>query len=221
VAFQYKLLPVWAGRHVSRVYFWPTLPITLLRSWMAGKGLWCAVDDTLVLGVAPLALLGHPGSLYRLGVRGVVNMTYEFSGPEFEYERRQMKQLRLPTVDHEEPRLEDLKEAVQFIEGFRKRGERVYVHCKAGHGRAGAVALAWLAFARSQGSEEQLRELNAELLARRRVRKGLHQQPNVRAFGRWVRDSGRRGPVAAPGGEGRGGEVEMAVRQRFGEPRPI
>jgi len=87
--------------------------------------------------------------------------------------------------------LEDLKRACNFIEGYRAQGAKVYVHCKAGHGRGGAVALAWMAFSRGPGVDEAgLRALNEELLAKRRVRKALHEQPNIRALAAWVRGTG-------------------------------
>ena len=83
---------------------------------------------------------------------------------EASYDRLEISQLRLPTVDHYEPSLDDilkahgmgtlpghwretvallqssdlfpqLPQAVAFIDEFRKRGQKVYVHCKAGHQR--------------------------------------------------------------------------------------
>merc|ERR1719367_795088 len=140
-----------------------------------------------MLGVAPVALLGHPGQLHRTGVRGVVNMQDEYAGPEEEYEKLGIKQLWLPTLDHVEPSLEDLKAACLFIEKFRQRGERVYIHCKAGHGRGAAAAFAWLAYSREVSSEEDLRLLNEELLSKRRVRRSLHEQPNLRGIAEWIR----------------------------------
>jgi atypical dual specificity phosphatase len=88
--------------------------------------------------------MGHPDKLYKLGVRGVINMCYEYSGPTFQYNRLGMKQLRLPTVDHFEPSASQLQEAMAFIKDYQKKGEKVYVHCKAGHGRAAAVAMCWM-----------------------------------------------------------------------------
>lgn len=37
--------------------------------------------------------------------------------------------------DHFEPELADYVRGVDFIKKFHERGERVLVHCKAGHGR--------------------------------------------------------------------------------------
>jgi len=185
VAFQKKLLPEELARIVSRLYFWPTVPLTILKSWRKGKGLWCAVDDTVVLGVAPVCP-GQPGMLHSLGVRAVVNLTTEYAGPTKQYRQLQLEQLRLPTVDHHEPSLADLVRAVEFIEERRLKGHRVYVHCKAGHGRAAAVALAWLCYSRGQTCSEELAALNRELLSKRHVRPRLHLQPNLCAFAAWV-----------------------------------
>ena len=91
-----------------------------------------------------MALLGHPQALWSAGVRGVVNMCCEYSGPVAAYKDIGMKQLRLPSVDHFEPSLEYMQEAVKFIASHKKRGEKVYVHCKAGHGRAASIALCWM-----------------------------------------------------------------------------
>eukprot|EP00437_Effrenium_voratum_P033794 CAMPEP_0181471500 /NCGR_PEP_ID=MMETSP1110-20121109/39105_1 /TAXON_ID=174948 /ORGANISM="Symbiodinium sp., Strain CCMP421" /LENGTH=184 /DNA_ID=CAMNT_0023596517 /DNA_START=246 /DNA_END=800 /DNA_ORIENTATION=- len=166
------------------------MPLTLLRSWADGRGLWCKVDDTLFLGVAPLAVLGQPAQLQALGVRAVVNLCEEYAGPKAEYERLKMRQLRLPTVDHQEPATADLRKAVAFIEEQRALGHKVYVHCKAGHGRAAAVALAWLIFTRSAASEEEVRQLNLELLQKRHVRSYLYRQSNIRAFVEGVKATG-------------------------------
>jgi hypothetical protein len=71
-------------------------------------------------------------------------MCDEYSGPVNAYKKLNIRQLHLPTVDHFEPSLSQMHEAVAFIESFRQRGEKVYVHCKAGHGRAASIALVWL-----------------------------------------------------------------------------
>jgi len=185
VAFQKKLLPEEVARLVARLYFWPTVPFTILKSWIKGKGLWCAVDDTVVLGMAPVCP-SQASILHSLGVRAVVNLTTEYAGPTKQYRQLQLEQLHLPTVDHREPSLSDLVRAVEFIQEHRLRGHRVYVHCKAGHGRAAAVALAWLCYSRGQTSAEELAALNTELLSKRHVRQRLHLQPNLCAFAAWI-----------------------------------
>ena len=141
VLFQKKLLPKPLSKVVSKMFFLPTFPITAL---MRLGNYWTKLDDTLILGCAPMGIMGHPNELYKLGVRGVVNMCYEYPGPISSYDTLGMKQLYLPTVDHYEPSLEYMTQAVKFIQEHQDRGEKVYVHCKAAHGRAASIALCWM-----------------------------------------------------------------------------
>lgn len=81
-------------------------------------------------------------------------MCYEYPGPKSYYNRLGIKQLHLPTVDHFEPSLEYMKEAVAFIQEYKDRGEKVYVHCKAANGRGAAIALCWLIHTNKQTTAE-------------------------------------------------------------------
>ena len=182
VLFQKKKLPRPLTRLAARFYFWPTIPITISRLRMVPPHeYWSDVDATLLVGGAPLPppLASHVSRLSELGVTGVVNMCDEYGGPLAAYSDARIAQLRLPTVDHFEPSVRDLRRAVKFIDARSRRGERVLVHCKAGHGRSAAVALCWLLHRRPDAS---LSSLAADLGARRKVRKTLAEQPNVRAF---------------------------------------
>ena len=77
-----------------------------------------------------MGILGHPKKLYNLGVRNVINMQTEYGGPVSYYDELGIQQLRLPTVDHFEPSLEYINQAIKFIQQKKERGEKVYVHCK-------------------------------------------------------------------------------------------
>jgi atypical dual specificity phosphatase len=70
---------------------------------------------------------GHPKQLYKLGVRGVVNLCSEYNGPIDNYSELSMRQLWLPTVDHFESTTEQLIEAVKFIDQYKQRGEKVMI----------------------------------------------------------------------------------------------
>jgi len=65
-------------------------------------------------------------------------------------------------------------------------GKRVYIHCRAGHGRSSAVVIAWLIH---KNPFVDLKVLNDELLKVRTVRTYLWTQPNIRKFQDWVRSS--------------------------------
>ena len=75
------------------------------------------MDDSVLLGVAPLAILEQPEALEALGVRSVVNLCDEYLGPLKSYEELKMQQLRLPTVDHQPPPVLDLLKACATCQG--------------------------------------------------------------------------------------------------------
>lgn len=102
--FQKKLLPLPIAKVASKFYFYPTFPITAI---LRLGNYWTPVDDTVIFGCAPMGFLGHPEQLHKLGVRGVVNMCYEYPGPISSYKKLGIKQLHLATVDHTEPSVEN------------------------------------------------------------------------------------------------------------------
>lgn len=182
---QKHMLPKPLGSVVSKALFWPTLPITVSRR----IGKWTTVvDNAVVLGGAPFGFMNYPEKLHsQFRVRGVVNMCEEYQGPMKSYRRLGIEHLRLPTVDHFEPSVEDLKKAVSFIQKHESRGDRVYVHCRAGHGRSAAAVYAWLLYKEPLADPI---ELNEKMCALRNVRKSLHSQPNVNKFRTWLQEGG-------------------------------
>jgi hypothetical protein len=113
VLFQKKMLPKPVSKVVSRMFFLPTFPVTAL---LRLGNYWTVVDESVYLGCAPMAIAGHPEKMQKMGVRGVINMCYEYAGPKDAYASLGMRQLHLPVVDHFEPSLAQLQEAVAFIQ---------------------------------------------------------------------------------------------------------
>ncbi|KAL3764305.1 hypothetical protein ACHAWU_004117 [Discostella pseudostelligera] len=182
---QKHMLPMPIGKVVSKALFWPTIPITISRR----IGKWSTVvDNAVVMGGAPFGWCGYPERLSkRFNVRGVINMCDEYRGPIYSYKRLGIEHLRLPTVDHFEPSVEDLKKAVSFIQKHEHQGGRVYVHCRAGHGRSAAAVYAWLLYKEPLADPV---ELNEKLCAMRDVRKSLWKQPNINIFREWLQNGG-------------------------------
>lgn len=175
--FQKKFLPKPIARIAARIFFFPTLPLTAFSRW---GNYWTHIDNTIILGAAPLGgIFQHPKMLLNLGVKGVINLCDEYSGPKSDYLDLGIKQLRLPVVDHFEPNCEQIEEAIKFIKVFKDKGEKVYIHCKAGHGRSAAIAFCWLW---NKNPSTNLIELNSYLTSKRHVRKTLYKQKNVQAF---------------------------------------
>ena len=85
----------------------------------------CVFEHELINWFVGLLLVAE--SLSKLGVTGVVNMCYEYSGPKNSYSSLGIKQLHIPVVDHYEPSVDDLLAATEFITNHQKQGGRVYV----------------------------------------------------------------------------------------------
>ncbi|DAZ93243.1 TPA: hypothetical protein N0F65_007943 [Lagenidium giganteum] len=174
-AFQMHALPDPVARVVGRVFFYPTWPFTYMQR---RNDYWTLMDSHVFIGAAPMSFMDHVEGLYVRGVRAVVNLCDEYEGPVKQYKKRSIQQLRLPTIDHTEPTMKDIEEAMEFIERHRQQGSRVYVHCKSGNGRSAAIVFCWLLKAR------QMTPLEAQLYMseKRKVRKTLYQQPTILAY---------------------------------------
>lgn len=187
---QINLLPHFLSALISRTMFWPTLPITLSRR--IGKWSNTIVDDVVIMGGAPVGFLNIPERLSKeYGVKGVINMCAEYKGPLRKYKKLGIKQLWLPTTDHYEPSLNDMKRAVKFIKSFRDKSKgKVYIHCKAGHGRSAAIVFVWLLsnLNLDTNSSILMERLNIYLCMLRNVRKNLWKQPNINEFKSFIYD---------------------------------
>lgn len=124
IAFQKKLLSQQVTAVVAKILFWPTFPITAL---LRLNNYWTPIDDHVIIGCAPMGFLDHPLKLHKLGVRGVINLCDEYSGPQSSYDTLGMSQLRLHTVDHYESDLKQLIAGVEFIKNCKARGEKKQV----------------------------------------------------------------------------------------------
>mmetsp|Transcript_39774 Transcript_39774/g.97498 ORF Transcript_39774/g.97498 Transcript_39774/m.97498 type:complete len:215 (+) Transcript_39774:122-766(+) len=181
VVWRPDLLPAPLLWLFTRALFVPSICFNVLVYALCTRHRWYdVIDDTVVLGALPW--WWHVARLERMGVRGVVNMVAEFGGHCTQLgalERAHMRELYLPTPDYTQPSLRDLERAVAFIDEHRQRGERVYVHCKAGKGRAPSVVLCWLVARRG------LSPLAAQqyIVERRpQISKNLYLRTNIIAF---------------------------------------
>lgn len=94
-AFQKHLLPDPVARVAGRVFFYPTWPLTYLSR---RKDYWSLIDSHVLLGAAPMSFMGHAQALQARGVRAVVNLCDEYSGPLLQYRKLHITQLHLPTI---------------------------------------------------------------------------------------------------------------------------
>ena len=178
--FQKHCLSPQGNLCTSKLFMWTCIPCTICSQRCAKKGWWHKVDERVYLGAVPLKCLGHLRKLRDMGVVAVVNSMAEYKGPRAEYEALGIEQLYLPVIDHERPTYEQTVEAVEFIQRHHDAGGTIYLHCKGGHGRSGAIAFAWLLKNLKMSLEDTQKHINAA----RKVRKKLFSQPELVRFHR-------------------------------------
>ncbi|KAM3261839.1 hypothetical protein ACQJBY_052497 [Aegilops geniculata] len=131
----------------ARALFYPTLAYSLARYRLSSEfHWWNLIEGTHVyLGAVPFP--SDVPRLHDLGVKAVVTLTepYERLVDAKLYEAHGMKNLVLPTTDYlYAPSQKDLRDATAFIHTFAEKGERTYVHCKAGRARSATVVMCYL-----------------------------------------------------------------------------
>ena len=165
-------------RLYARLVFYPTLAWNMLlgrvfkvRHW------WDQVDPHVIVGAYPFAR--DVAAMHDAGVRAVVNTCEEYAGPQSEYAKYGIEQLRIPTTDFTHPQLSDLEKAVEFVQRHVEKDEKVYIHCKAGRARSATVALCWLMKYRGMSADEAQAVL---LRARPHTNPRIAERPVVEAF---------------------------------------
>ena len=136
-------MPYAFRRRLLKVMFYPTLYWTiLLHNAMPDQRRWYdRLDERVIIGALPLRR--QLEALARVEcITGILNFCDEFEG-HAEYGRLGIRQLRLPTLDYCSPTAQQLENGLDFIRQ-QQPGRCTYIHCKAGRGRAGTMAMAYL-----------------------------------------------------------------------------
>ena len=162
----------------ARILFYPTLFLNIVLCKVFGLRNWYdRIDDYVILGALPRK--DDVPRLNKMGVRVVLNVCEEYSGPEEAYAAAGIEQVRLPTIDYTSPSLSTVRQGVCCIEKCVSRGDLIYVHCKAGRGRSATIVLCWLIKAKKINPNEAM---NFLLERRPHVNKRLNKRKVVGEF---------------------------------------
>jgi protein-tyrosine phosphatase len=116
----------------------------LVRGWTFLTGVPTArfTKVTEQLYVGPQHRRRGRRKLASMGITAVLNMRAEFD--DAAHDLTLGRYCHLPTLDDHAPSLEQLRLGVAFIQGAVSDGEKVYIHCAGGVGRAPTMAAAYL-----------------------------------------------------------------------------
>lgn len=149
----------------------------LLARVLSVRNWWDRVDEYIIVGAFPFAR--DVPKMAEEGVRAVVNTCEEYHGPVEQYQKFEIDQFRMPTIDFTHPAFDDVCKAVGFIETNVEQGKTVYIHCKAGRARSATVAVCWL-MKSQQITAAQAQKIVSE--KRPHVNQHLASRPVVQQF---------------------------------------
>jgi len=176
---------VWAA---SRLTVWPTVALNACRTAAGIKGEYCeeipVVKNPGGRGRIFMGGLPYPGIASRLkhkyNVTRIINCCEESPGPIHIYAKEGIEQLRLYCIDYCDVPLERIAQGVQWMHEQLTSGHNVYVHCKAGKGRAATIVVAYLARFDFNSDAEAA---NKHVKERRRVAIAtVHARPDLKAY---------------------------------------
>lgn len=142
------LMGIEFGEMFQRLIFYPSLAYTVLMTKFAGRPWYNRIDDTVLLGALPFRSITE--ELLEENVRAVINMTEPYETQFWvntaeEWNSYGVLPVNLSTPDMiAAPSQRNLWIGVRVIEDQWRKGNSVYVHCKAGRTRSTTVVACYL-----------------------------------------------------------------------------
>lgn len=164
-------------RLFAKLMYYPSLGYHNLMCAVGEWHRWDWIDDCVLLGRIPRKR--EIEDLSAEGITAIINMCDEFPGHVPQMKAHNIEQLRLPTIDLVCPTQEKILRGIEFIKQCSQDGKKVYIHCKAGRGRAGTMALCYLIAKNRVSAEDAYRSLKS---ARVQVDRNLHRRKPVIAI---------------------------------------
>ncbi|GHE77556.1 diacylglycerol kinase family protein [Thalassotalea profundi] len=83
-------------------------------------------------------------TLEDLNIKAIVDMTAEFNALNWSASAMEFEYLNIPVLDHQSPKIEELRQAITWIENQVEQGHPIVVHCALGRGRSVFVVAAYM-----------------------------------------------------------------------------
>ena len=128
----------------SRLTLWPTVAMYTIVDTMGTRRYYDEVYENIFVGGAPYESIAMT-FIEKHGVNTVINCCEEYSGPITLYDKHNVSYFNLNCLDFCDVPLDKIEATMNHISSLVDPHPVIYIHCKAGRGRAVTIATAWLA----------------------------------------------------------------------------
>ena len=124
------------------------------------------IDEGIYVGTNQCCTAGLSEVLQKEGITSDVSL----EGEQLDQPYGVLQYVWIPTVDHDIPTDEQLAFGVATLESLVQAGQKIYLHCKNGHGRSSTFLCAYLLKTRGMTPEQALQFIQLH-------RPSAHMQP--------------------------------------------
>jgi protein-tyrosine phosphatase len=129
-----KLLKAWFRKGLERLFCIPGDQSGRSLAW---------VTETLAVGPAPLSE-ARLDALRAEGITAILNLCEEICDLPGIQTQNGFNVFHLPIPDGDAPNIDQLEQALSWLDAIFEGGGKAYVHCRYGIGRTGMLVHAWL-----------------------------------------------------------------------------
>jgi protein-tyrosine phosphatase len=134
---------------------------------------WDAIDEHFYLGGA--LMFDDIERLQQQGIQAVVNLCAERQDDVQRLAAANMAYLWLPVLDTRAPSLEQIEQAIQWMQHQRQCNRAIYVHCAAGVGRSAMLLACWYVYHQRLSAMDALHLIKSKHPQSSLTRRQTHQ----------------------------------------------
>jgi len=144
---------------IHLLYDVPALIVVLIFKLLNDplNSLYSEITSYCYLGCLPMP--SDVKILNDIGIKYVINMCAEYNGPRKTYEKYEIIQLHLPTIDSTAPSIKTIEKAMKFMNDAYINKQKIFVHCKSGMARSASIVLCHLVANEKMSPEDALKLL--------------------------------------------------------------